>query len=47
MVEIMGNDAVNSSLHVKKNWIGLFETSKQAKKFYSGLVLCVTSLFQS
>lgn len=47
MVEIMGNDAVNSSLHVNKNWIGLFETSKQVKKCYSELVLCVSSLFQS
>lgn len=39
MVEVVGNNAVNSSLHVNKNWIGLLETHEEVKNFYSELVL--------
>ena len=39
MVEMVGNNAVNSSVHVNENWMRLFETNKLVSKRYSELVL--------
>lgn len=39
MVEVVGNNAANSSLHVNEYWIGLLETSNEVKNCYSELVL--------
>lgn len=39
VVEVVGNNAGNSSLHVNENWVGLLETGKEMKNCYSELVL--------
>lgn len=39
VVEVVGNNAGNSSLRVNENWVGLSETGKEMKNCYSELVL--------